>query len=176
DLYWQCVDYSDAYDRMEACRNTTSDALYQEAYAKEQAGSYLSAIKIYESLQGYKDSNDRINICSKNAFNGSWRWISDVELYGSSPDVYYNAWNIYDTYYKIDFDAKTITLYFSSTSKTFEQTHDFEIISPTTIKCKAFRGEGSTWYFHLSESEGYLALTINNDTAPGTVKSMSRVG
>lgn len=39
------------------------EATYQSALALEQSGDYAEALKLYRTIKGYKDSDDRISIC-----------------------------------------------------------------------------------------------------------------
>lgn len=180
ELFWDSYPYEGAGEALARCIDAKQqeevEAYYQAAYTEEKNGNYSTALIMYQTLNDYKDSSTRMEICrekkEQQPFEGRWCWMNTDYL---SMDVYSHAYNPYDEYYQINFENKTITLQFTTSTSQTTEVKSFEVISPTTISCPSFRSNDTrTWYFHLTEDKNYMVLTFDPDNEPYG-KSLRRI-
>lgn len=76
EIYYSLWDYKDCEDRHDACLGAIEEAedaareerrkrLYQDAIQLEEAGSYAEAMELYDELDDYEDSPDRLLSCKQ---------------------------------------------------------------------------------------------------------------
>lgn len=107
DIFTELSLYKDSLMKVAECEarateiieaeNAVKEAKYQEALTLENEGKYDEALKIYETLHGYKDSYDRILTCETKiaeirketkyqealAFENEGRYEEAIEIYKS---------------------------------------------------------------------------------------------
>ena len=85
-VYGGLAFFKDSLTRMAACGNKATElrneqnqraserqeATYQEALTQEQSGDYTGAIKLYKSIQEYRDSGERIALCETAILDGKY--------------------------------------------------------------------------------------------------------
>ena len=85
-IYGELVFFKDSLTRMATCSEKIKDikneqserataekeAIYQEALTLEQNGEYAAAIKIYQTIESYKDSSERIVTCQAGIQNNKY--------------------------------------------------------------------------------------------------------
>lgn len=95
-IYGGLAFFKDSLTRMGACgerikeikseqsrrAEAEKEATYQNALALEQSGDYAGAIKLYQTIKGYKDSNDRISICQTAINEGIYQEALALEQSG----------------------------------------------------------------------------------------------
>lgn len=85
-VYGGLAFFKDSLTRMAACGErikvieseqsqraaAATEATYQSALALEQSGDYAGAIRLYQSIKGYKDSTARIQLCQTAILDGKY--------------------------------------------------------------------------------------------------------
>lgn len=85
-VYGGLAFFKDSLTRMAACGErikaieseqsqraaAAKEATYQSALALEQSGDYAGAIRLYQSIKGYKDSTARIQLCQTAILDGKY--------------------------------------------------------------------------------------------------------
>ncbi len=93
---------------------------YNKAVEFQESGDYVSALEIYKSIEGYKDSKERIGVCNTmiEAINEFNKAKSDVEQKNSEMDTAISAANNLIMEKKPALDSELITALETAISET----------------------------------------------------------